>query len=90
MPKKLRKDSDFNLPGIFRIVCLPLKRAYFGDSFETRPSVRVLVDKLDLGICENKKLQEDYNFYGDSQFKLTYLILDIDFIDEIKRKAILE
>lgn len=78
------------LPGVFRIVCLPLNRAFFGESQFPRIAVREIVEKLDNGIFENQELQEDYDLYGDNNFELTYLKFDRILIQKEKRKKLLE
>lgn len=60
MEKKQLTVNDVSRPGVFRVVCTPLNKAYFKDSVLCFTDARKFFEGLDEGFCENSDLLADY------------------------------
>lgn len=68
-------------PGVFKVECIPIKRAYFGYGPEILLDMREFMDYLSEGICSSEELLNDYQKYRPTNFHNTILISGPEFLD---------
>jgi hypothetical protein len=83
--------SQWCLPGVFIIECIPSKRAFFGETeTETIFYVKIFLENLKLGYCDNPELLADYQKYGRKNFRPDILTVGPELLDREKRIQLLE
>lgn len=80
----------FCQPGIFRIVCVKTKRAFFGAGLQAYHRLYEILDLLEHGLCPFEDFQQEFDLYGRDQFECEIIKIDQSLvarqkqIDEIK------
>lgn len=73
----LENPFDFRKPGIYVILCLKTKFYFVGQSKKAQQKLNDHRRKLKTGVHENKKLQQDFECYGETNFIFKSLIFGI-------------
>lgn len=73
--KKLKMDYKYRQSemGIFVFECMPIKKSYIGCTNDTNGTINSNRFKLGAKMHRNKRLQNDWDKYGESSFSIQVL-----------------
>ena len=91
MTKNDQSIRAWCFPGVFSIECIPTKRAFFGETEnQTIFYLRILLENLKRGYCDNEELLADYQKYGRKNFRPDILTVGPELLDREKRIKLVE
>lgn len=82
--------TTYRYPGVFKVECIPEKRAYFGEALNFLLDARKVVYELQDGTFENQQLLQDFKKYGVEGLYISIVVGGSEYYDEEKRKAALD
>jgi len=83
----MRLPSSLNFQGVYSITCRKNQCVYIGSSGNLVSRFQTTLSTLRAGIHTNKRLQYDWNKYGEKQFVFSVLLLIKGKKQRLKKEA---